>query len=223
MNQTTHRLRTALATRDLDAIVQLLADNVVFRSPVVYNPYHGRDALSAPRRGLPGLRRVALRATDQPPRQLRPRARLPRANRRPADRRLRLSPPRSQRPGRRVLRHGPPAVRRPRPSRRHDPPTRPHRIAAANMTTQLVIKQAPERSREDLLRVGRNEMPDRLSGCWPRTGTGSPTPRTGRNPAASRPRQPRRRGRRPNPHEQEGTYPLAGGNRDMPLSAVAVG
>ena len=47
MNQTTHRFRTALATRDLDAIVQLLADNVVFRSPVVYNPYHGRNALSA--------------------------------------------------------------------------------------------------------------------------------------------------------------------------------
>jgi hypothetical protein len=37
-----HPFRTAVETRDLDAVVALLSDNVVLRSPVVFKPYHGR-------------------------------------------------------------------------------------------------------------------------------------------------------------------------------------
>ncbi|HEY2437293.1 MAG TPA: nuclear transport factor 2 family protein [Solirubrobacteraceae bacterium] len=41
----THSFRTALETRDLGAAEALLADDVIFRSPVVFKPYHGRDAM----------------------------------------------------------------------------------------------------------------------------------------------------------------------------------
>ena len=37
--------RTAVETGDLDAAVALLADDVVFRSPVVFRPYRGREAV----------------------------------------------------------------------------------------------------------------------------------------------------------------------------------
>jgi ketosteroid isomerase-like protein len=37
--------RTAVEAGDLDAAVALLADDVVFRSPVVFRPYRGRDAV----------------------------------------------------------------------------------------------------------------------------------------------------------------------------------
>ncbi len=40
-----HPFRRAIETRDLDAAVALLRDDVVFRSPVVFTPYHGREAL----------------------------------------------------------------------------------------------------------------------------------------------------------------------------------
>jgi hypothetical protein len=39
-----HPFRTAIEARDLDAVGALLADDVEFRSPVVFKPYRGRDA-----------------------------------------------------------------------------------------------------------------------------------------------------------------------------------
>ncbi len=47
MTHTTQRFRTALEARDVDAAAALLADDVVFRSPVVFKPYHGREAVIA--------------------------------------------------------------------------------------------------------------------------------------------------------------------------------
>jgi ketosteroid isomerase-like protein len=41
----THPFRAAIEARDLDAAVALLREDVVFRSPVVFTPYEGRDAL----------------------------------------------------------------------------------------------------------------------------------------------------------------------------------
>jgi SnoaL-like domain len=41
------RLRLAVEARDLDALVELLAPDVVFRSPVVHKPYHGPEAVRA--------------------------------------------------------------------------------------------------------------------------------------------------------------------------------
>lgn len=41
------RLRSALEARDLDAAVATLAPDVVFRSPIVHKPYHGREAVRA--------------------------------------------------------------------------------------------------------------------------------------------------------------------------------
>ena len=37
----------ALEARDVNAAVALLSEDVVFRSPVVFKPYHGRDAVAA--------------------------------------------------------------------------------------------------------------------------------------------------------------------------------
>ena len=37
--------RAAVEARDLDALTDTLAEDVVFRSPVVYKPYEGRDAV----------------------------------------------------------------------------------------------------------------------------------------------------------------------------------
>lgn len=39
-----HPFRAAIEARDIDAAVRLLADDVEFRSPVVFTPYRGRDA-----------------------------------------------------------------------------------------------------------------------------------------------------------------------------------
>ncbi|HYI98980.1 MAG TPA: nuclear transport factor 2 family protein [Thermoleophilaceae bacterium] len=39
--------RAAIEARDFEAAVALLAEDVVFRSPVVFRPYHGRDAVGA--------------------------------------------------------------------------------------------------------------------------------------------------------------------------------
>lgn len=39
--------RAAVESRDLEAIAEALAPNVVFRSPAVYKPYEGRDAVGA--------------------------------------------------------------------------------------------------------------------------------------------------------------------------------
>jgi hypothetical protein len=38
-----HPFRSAVEAGDMDAAVALLAENVVFRSPVVYRPYEGRE------------------------------------------------------------------------------------------------------------------------------------------------------------------------------------
>jgi hypothetical protein len=40
-----HPFRSAIEAWDVDAAVDLLSDDVVFRSPVVFKPYHGRDAV----------------------------------------------------------------------------------------------------------------------------------------------------------------------------------
>lgn len=41
-----HPFRAAVEARDLDALLALLAEDVVFRSPVVFRPYEGRDAVT---------------------------------------------------------------------------------------------------------------------------------------------------------------------------------
>ncbi len=41
-----HPFGVAMAGHDVDAAVALLADDIVFRSPVVFTPYHGRDAVA---------------------------------------------------------------------------------------------------------------------------------------------------------------------------------
>ncbi len=40
-----HPFRAAIEANDIDAAVALLADDVVFQSPVVFKPYRGRDAV----------------------------------------------------------------------------------------------------------------------------------------------------------------------------------
>ena len=40
-----HPFRAAIEAQDLDAAVALLREDVVFRSPVVFTPYQGREAL----------------------------------------------------------------------------------------------------------------------------------------------------------------------------------
>jgi limonene-1,2-epoxide hydrolase len=40
-----HPFRRAIEARDLDAAVALMRDDVVFRSPAVFKPYQGREAV----------------------------------------------------------------------------------------------------------------------------------------------------------------------------------
>ena len=40
-----HPFRAAIEARDVDAAIALLSDDVVFRSPIVFKPYEGRDAV----------------------------------------------------------------------------------------------------------------------------------------------------------------------------------
>jgi hypothetical protein len=40
-----HPFRRAIEARDIDAAVALLREDVVFRSPVVFTPYQGRESL----------------------------------------------------------------------------------------------------------------------------------------------------------------------------------
>ena len=42
-----HPFGAALEARDVNAAVALLSRDVVFRSPIVFKPYHGRDAVAA--------------------------------------------------------------------------------------------------------------------------------------------------------------------------------
>jgi limonene-1,2-epoxide hydrolase len=46
------RFRAAVEAGDLDAAVALLAEDVVFRSPIVHKPYQGREAAAALLRGV---------------------------------------------------------------------------------------------------------------------------------------------------------------------------
>ena len=41
-----HPFRAAIEAGDIDAALNLLAHDVVFRSPVVFTPYRGRDAVA---------------------------------------------------------------------------------------------------------------------------------------------------------------------------------
>jgi SnoaL-like domain len=41
-----HPFRTAVEAQDFEAAIALLAEDAVFRSPVVFKPYHGRDAIA---------------------------------------------------------------------------------------------------------------------------------------------------------------------------------
>jgi ketosteroid isomerase-like protein len=43
----THPFRAAIEARDIDAAVALFADDVVFRSPIVYKPYTGKHVAGA--------------------------------------------------------------------------------------------------------------------------------------------------------------------------------
>ena len=40
-----HPFRRAIEARDLESAVALFCEDVVFRSPAVFTPYHGRDAV----------------------------------------------------------------------------------------------------------------------------------------------------------------------------------
>jgi hypothetical protein len=41
-----HPFRAAVEAQDLEGALALLAEDVVFRSPVVFKPYHGREAVA---------------------------------------------------------------------------------------------------------------------------------------------------------------------------------
>jgi ketosteroid isomerase-like protein len=47
-----HPFRAAIEAGDLDTAVALLAEDVVFRSPVVFKPYRGRDSVAPILRGV---------------------------------------------------------------------------------------------------------------------------------------------------------------------------
>ena len=47
-----HAFRAAVEARDLDAMIALLADDVVFRSPAVHKPYEGKAITGAILRGV---------------------------------------------------------------------------------------------------------------------------------------------------------------------------
>jgi hypothetical protein len=40
-----HPFRTALETGEIDHVLELISPDVVFNSPVVFRPYHGREAV----------------------------------------------------------------------------------------------------------------------------------------------------------------------------------
>lgn len=41
-----HPFQSAIEARNIPAVVELLAPDVTFRSPVVFRPYHGRDTIA---------------------------------------------------------------------------------------------------------------------------------------------------------------------------------
>jgi hypothetical protein len=42
-----HQFRTAVEARDFDAIPPMLAEDAIFRSPVVFKPFEGKDYVAA--------------------------------------------------------------------------------------------------------------------------------------------------------------------------------
>lgn len=42
-----HRFRAAVESRDFDAVPPMLAEDAVFRSPVLFRPFEGRDYVAA--------------------------------------------------------------------------------------------------------------------------------------------------------------------------------
>jgi hypothetical protein len=42
-----HPIGSALETGDVDSVLELVSPDVVFNSPAVFRPYHGREALGA--------------------------------------------------------------------------------------------------------------------------------------------------------------------------------
>ena len=50
-----HPFRAAIEARDIEAAVALLADDVEFRSPAVFRPYRGRDAVAEILRAVLGV------------------------------------------------------------------------------------------------------------------------------------------------------------------------
>ena len=42
-----HPFRQAIEARDLDALLALMSEDVAFRSPIVFKPYTGREAVGA--------------------------------------------------------------------------------------------------------------------------------------------------------------------------------
>ena len=50
-----HAFREAVEARDLDAALDLLADDVVFRSPAVFKPYEGRETVATILRTVLGV------------------------------------------------------------------------------------------------------------------------------------------------------------------------
>jgi hypothetical protein len=44
-DQAVHPFRRAVEANDLDAAIALMREDVVFRSPAVFKPYHGREAM----------------------------------------------------------------------------------------------------------------------------------------------------------------------------------
>src|SRR5918994_2152359 len=47
--------RDAIESRDQDRVIALMADDVEFRSPVVYRPYHGRETVATILRAVVGV------------------------------------------------------------------------------------------------------------------------------------------------------------------------
>jgi hypothetical protein len=45
--QVVHPFGAAIEARDLDAVMAMLSDDVVFRSPIVFKPYRGRATVGA--------------------------------------------------------------------------------------------------------------------------------------------------------------------------------
>ena len=103
--------RAAAEAKDFSAVDELFAEDVVFRSPVVFKPYEGREALRvAALRGRPGLR--GLRYIDQVEDGDIAMLAVQRPRRRPRAGRRRHPALRRRRPDQRADGDGPPDERR---------------------------------------------------------------------------------------------------------------